>query len=187
MPITGLALSTPLAVLLTLFPSWWMPEGPLDHAGVPNFKRINKAWSRGGQPTPAGVAELSKLGFVTIVDLRHQYESPWNFRREKAAAAAASIRFVSLPISSWLAPHTKDVDKILAVIDDPQARPVFVHCGRGSDRGAEIVALYRISHECWSADDAIHEALKDHMLWWQFNFRHFIKKWAKKHRGGTCD
>ena len=54
-------------------------------------------------------------------------------------------------------------------IQDPKARPVFVHCWKGDDRVGFYVAAYRIVVDGWSPDDAIREMFQFHYnpIWFQ--------------------
>ena len=42
-------------------------------------------------------------------------------------------------------------------MDDPMTKPVLVHCFAGIHRTGGYVALYRMEHNGWTADDAIAE------------------------------
>jgi protein tyrosine/serine phosphatase len=50
--------------------------------------------------------------------------------------------------------------RFLAVVGDPARQPVFVHCLRGSDRTGMAVAVYRMSAEGWSREEAIDEMVR---------------------------
>ncbi len=46
------------------------------------------------------------------------------------------------------------IDEILAIIGNPAAQPVFVHCEHGVDRTGLIIALYEVKYLGMSAHDA---------------------------------
>jgi protein-tyrosine phosphatase len=50
-----------------------------------------------------------------------------------------------------------------------RGKKVFVHCRRGADRTGVMVALYRITFDHWSADQAVEEMKEFHyasfILW----------------------
>ena len=43
--------------------------------------------------------------------------------------------------------------EILKIIDDPERRPVLVHCARGTCRTGAAVAMYRFERDGWTIDD----------------------------------
>jgi protein tyrosine/serine phosphatase len=53
---------------------------------------------------------------------------------EEAEARAAGLQYVNVPMSNFNRPADKTVEKVLAIINERENQPVFVHCKRGSDR-----------------------------------------------------
>jgi tyrosine-protein phosphatase SIW14 len=162
------------------------PAGPLAGAGVRNFVEVNGELSRGAQPTEEGVATLTSRHVVTIVNLRPRREDHNAFDNEEAAAHRFNVTDKHEPLSNWLPPSTSAVEEILSVIGNPAMQPVFVHCKRGADRTGTIIAVYRISHDCWSAEQAIREAREHGMGWWQFPMRRFIQRWYDARKDQPC-
>jgi protein tyrosine phosphatase (PTP) superfamily phosphohydrolase (DUF442 family) len=162
------------------------PRGPIVADGVRNYDEVSQTLSRGAQPTSAGVETLAGLGLVTIINLRPEWESRETFRLERNTAGRLMKRYESIPLSNWRAPREADVARILAVIDDPATQPVFVHCQRGADRTGTVIAIYRITHDCWSAEEAIREARAHGMAWWQLPMRRFIRRWYASQRPAGC-
>jgi protein tyrosine phosphatase (PTP) superfamily phosphohydrolase (DUF442 family) len=154
-------------------------------SGVRNYDVVDAHLRRGGQPTAEGVATLAKVGVATIIDLRPRWEAPSPFDAERAAATHIA-RFESIPLSNWLAPREHDVERILGVIGEADAQPVFVHCHRGADRTGTIVAIYRIMNDCATVDDAIRDARAHGMAWWQVPMRRFIRRWDRTRRPERC-
>ncbi len=145
---------------------------------LPNLYKINDHLYRGGQPTEAGVQQLKQFGVKTIIDLRDHDDLS---KREEAWAKAAGIRFINYPESGWFKPDRSRVDAIIREIDSPENQPVFIHCKRGADRTGTMIAVYRISHEGWTADKAIAEAKQFAMGWWQFWMKDYIKDYYREH------
>ncbi len=106
---------------------------------------------RGGQPTPEEVAALgSDLGVRTILKLDVQ-----NLDEERAAARAAKIRLIEIPLDPYRVGSgdratTDAAERALRVLTAPENAPVYVHCRRGSDRAGYIVALHRARDQGWS-------------------------------------
>lgn len=120
--------------------------------GLTNVALVAPGIYRGGTPTPGGVTSLSRLGVKTIVNLRH-----FHGRSEADAAARSGLRYVWLPIASSGEPSPETLSRFLALVQDPAAQPVYVHCYRGKDRTGAMIAAYRILVDHWSARDAVAE------------------------------
>lgn len=143
---------------------------------LPNFAQINQNFYRGAQPTENGVRELAKMGVKTIVDLRGEDEKA---QSEKIWAQNAGIKFINVSLGNWLKPKTADIEQIIRDIDEPENQPVFIHCKRGADRTGTVVAVYRISHDNYTATQAIDEAKKFDFGWWQFWMKDYINDYYR--------
>ncbi len=142
---------------------------------IPNFHQVNAGLYRGARPKNGGLKKLAALGIRTVIDLLPESDLG---DAEADAAKAAGIRYINVPLSNIKRPALADVEKVLALINDPANQPVFVHCKRGADRTGTIIAAYRISRDGWSADEAIGEAKLYAMAWWQRAMRDFIRDYA---------
>ena len=138
---------------------------------LPNFYQVNANLYRGAQPTEAGVRELARMGVKTIIDLRGEDKSS---QREKIWAQNAGVKFIAVDLSNWFRPKTADIEQIIKEINAAENQPVFVHCKRGADRTGTVVAVYRISHDNWTAKQANAEAKKLDFGWWQFWMKDYI-------------
>lgn len=93
----------------------------------------------GGQPTPEQLKQVAAAGYRTVVNLRGTGEGDggegegWD---EAAAARDLGLDYVAIPIAS-AADLTEENARLLAeVLDDPERRPVLVHCASGNRVGA---------------------------------------------------
>lgn len=120
-----------------------------DVAGVENFAKISDGLYRGAQPTPEGFAQLKKMGIKTIVNLR-------SFNSDRSEMKGTELQYVHIYCKAWH-PEDEDVVKFLKVMQEPKNLPVFVHCQHGADRTGMMVAVYRILHQGWPADEAAKE------------------------------
>ena len=145
-------------------------------ANLRNFHQVNNTLYRGAQPQDDEFAELKKIGIATVIDLRDNDD---NALKEKAAVEKAGMRFLNFPLGNWSRPEIKDIEKILAEINATANQPVFVHCKRGSDRTGTVIAVYRITHDGWSAKQANDEAKKFGFGWWQFWMRDYINDYYR--------
>lgn len=121
---------------------------------IRNFRQINTWLYRGGQPKEEEFKQLKKIGIRTIISFR------WNLRaiaKERAIAEAHGMNFVSIPLSYWILPTRKEIDRFFAILEDETKRPIFLHCQHGSDRTGAFSAMYRIKCENWTADKAYEE------------------------------
>jgi protein tyrosine/serine phosphatase len=138
---------------------------------LPNFYQISAGFYRGAQPTEAGVRELAEMGVKTIIDLRGEDE---NSKKEALWAQNAKINFITHNLSNWFRPKDAEIEKIIAEINKPENQPVFVHCQRGADRTGTVVAVYRITHDGWTARQANAEAENFGFGWWQIWMKDYI-------------
>ncbi len=138
---------------------------------LPNFYPVNEVLYRGGQPTEAGVKELAKMGVKTIIDLRGADEKA---KKEESWAQNAGLKFINKPLDNWRGPKNAKIEDIIAEINKPENQPVFVHCQRGADRTGTVIAVYRITHDNWTAQQANTEAKKFGFGWWQFWMKDYI-------------
>lgn len=146
---------------------------------LPNFHQVNENLYRGAQPLPGGIKRLAALGIRTIVNLRGEDEK---MRAEGEEARAAGLRYVSVPMSGLKRPTDEQVEEVLAVINQPENWPVFVHCHHGADRTGTIIAVYRISHDGWSAKEAKKEAKRYGFSWIQFRMKDYIEDYERKYK-----
>ena len=124
-------------------------------AGIKNFGRVNENYYRGAQPGPEGMAELRRLGVRTVIDLRKD-------RKPEAEgwAEAAGLKYVNLPLVASRPATEAETEQFLRLVNDPANWPVFVHCKGGRHRTGALTAVFRITHDGWTADQAFDEMLK---------------------------
>jgi len=144
---------------------------------LPKFHKVSATLYRGAQPLDGGVKKLAELGIRTIVNLRGEDELS---RGEQNDTEAAGLRYFTLSMPGLSAPSNEQVARVMAIIDNPDNQPVFIHCRRGSDRTGTIAAIYRISHEGWTADRAIAEAKQYGMSWTEFGMKGYISDYYKE-------
>jgi uncharacterized protein (TIGR01244 family) len=146
---------------------------------LPNFHQVNESLYRGAQPRRGGLKKLSELGIKTVINLRGASEDT---RGEQVEAEAAGLRYFNIPMSGLGRPTDEQVERALAIIDARENWPVFVHCQRGADRTGVIIAVYRISHERWTEEQAIVEAKRFGMAGIQFSKKGYISDYYKRRR-----
>lgn len=126
-----------------------------DVPGVRNFTKVDGA-ACGGSTEPSGVAELAKRGYTTIISLRETGEAGAVPNDMNAAAGAAGVRFVNVPMS-MSKPSDAQIDAALAAIRD--GGQVFVYDASGS-RAAAVWLVKRMLTDGWPEDRAVSEAIQ---------------------------
>lgn len=152
-------------------------RGEPRYAELPNFHQVNTGLYRGAQPKEGGLQKLFSLGIKTVINLRDDDERE---QREEQEAKAAGLRYFNIPMSNSRAPSDAQVERILSIINAQENQPVFVHCKRGADRTGTIIAVYRISHDGWTSEQAKAEAKQYGMGFWQVWMKDFISDYYKK-------
>ena len=102
------------------------------------------------------MAEVKKLGYKTIINLRQASEAGAEVDAEAAAAKTEGVKYVHLPVNS-ASPDPAIVDQFLSAVGDPANQPVFVHCASGN-RAAALWMIKRLVVDGWDADRASTEA-----------------------------
>ncbi len=149
-------LAAAVAVLLAPAAARAQQVEKMDVPGIRNFARLQTTIACGGATTPQGVAEIKKLGFVADIDLREPTERDANIDEEAAAAKAAGIHFVNVPING-ANPDPAMIQKFLAAVTAPENQPAYIHCASGN-RAAAMWLIKRIDVDGWDVDRASAEA-----------------------------
>ena len=124
--------------------------------GVTNFARVEMTIACAGATTPGSLAELKKMGYASVINLRMANEPDANIDGEAAAAKTAGINFVHLPFNA-AAPDPGLVDNFLKAVTDGRNQPAFVHCASGN-RAAALWMIKRLQLDKWDEDRAGAEA-----------------------------
>jgi len=124
--------------------------------GITNFAQVETTVACAGAVTPEAVAGIKKMGFASIINLRLETEQGANIEAEAAAAKAAGINFVHLPLSGT-APDPAVADRFLKIISEPGNQPAMIHCASGN-RAAAMWLIKRVLIDKWDNDRALEEA-----------------------------
>jgi uncharacterized protein (TIGR01244 family) len=150
------SLSAALIAAMLVAGSAWAQVSKPSVAGVTNFARLESTIACAGATTPAGVAEVRKLGYKTIINLRQASEAGAEVDAEAVAAKTEGVKYFHLPVNS-ASPDPAIVDQFLSAVGDPANQPVFVHCASGN-RAAALWMIKRLVVDGWDADRASTEA-----------------------------
>ena len=154
--------------------SWLILTSVCAQAG--ELIKVSDSLYRGGRPKSSQLTSLAGLGVKTVIDLQggdlnnpdlrpvmklfEPGESPKAIALESARVQKLGMGFYNFPLDSLdtvTAAEDRAIDQIVQLMGDPAHQPVFVHCEHGHDRTGLVVALYRIQHDGWNANDAYNE------------------------------
>jgi len=124
--------------------------------GITNFARVETTVACAGAVTTSAVAEIKKMGFAAIFNLRLANEPGVDIDAESAAAKAAGIKFFHLPFNGS-APDPAVVDQFLKAISEKGNEPAFIHCASGN-RASAFWLIKRVLVDKWDIDRASAEA-----------------------------
>jgi len=161
-----------LAVVFFLFSAAASAQDATSDAELPRFQQVSEKLYRGGQPRNGGLSRLRELGINTVVNLRGTSKQT---RAEGAEARALGFNYFNVALPNWARPQDTRVARILEIIAAPENGKVLVHCREGIDRAGMIVAIYRITHQGWTSNDALAEAEHFGMRRVQFWMRDYIR------------
>ena len=127
----------------------------------------------GGQPSDAQFRAARAAGAVTVLDIRDPME-PRPFD-EPALAASLGLRYENISVTG----HSLDdatLEKILAVLRDESAAPVFFHCGSGNRVGGALIPYFMLD-KGMAEDDAVALAMRiglrgADLLQWGLDYAH---------------
>ncbi len=91
------------------------------------------------------------------------------------------MQYVSVPMHGMETPSDAKVSKVLSLLDNPSAGPVFVHCLRGADRTGAVIACYRINHDHWDNQKALAEARSDGMSFFERSIQRYVLRYQPLH------
>ena len=156
-------------------------------AGIENFGKVNDNYYRGSQPDAAQFTELKKLGIKTIVDLRKD-----SVAESAGWARTAGLNYVNIPLTTKQAATPAQIEYFLKLVNDQANWPVFVHCKGGRHRTGEMTAIYRITRDGWTAQQAYEEMKKydfENGLFYPRSLKKFVysyyDQFTSQNRSGT--
>jgi len=124
--------------------------------GVTNYTRVDATVACGGATSVEAYPLLKAEGIATIISLRQADEAGADIGESKAAAEAAGLRYIHVPVNSR-EPSTAAVDAFLAAVKDPVNSPVFIHCATANRVGA-VWLIKRVLIDGWTIENATAEA-----------------------------
>jgi len=140
-------------------PAHWAK--PIQMEGVPNFHKVSDTLYRSAQPSAEGMKNLKAMGIETIVNLR-------SFHSDRDEIGNTGFAYEHIHMKAWHA-EKEDAVRFLKIVTNPKRSPVLVHCQHGADRTGTMCALYRVTVQGWSKEDALKEMMQGgfgfHGIW----------------------
>jgi protein tyrosine phosphatase (PTP) superfamily phosphohydrolase (DUF442 family) len=141
------------------------PVPPRVGTPPPEYHEVRSGLFRGGHPDRSALEYLKSLGVNTIVSLQQpdgsklEGDSAEDFAAEEKDVASLSLRYVSVPMSSWSS--TETYDQVWEQLQPLLAKPsgIYVHCQHGHDRTGLVIALERVFLEHWAPEKAHDEMI----------------------------
>jgi protein tyrosine/serine phosphatase len=123
---------------------------------IDNFGQTSPTYFRGAQPEGRDYADLAALGVKTVINLT-SHDAQAN---EQGMVEGAGMSYVQIPMTTRQAPTAAELEQFMSIVTDPARQPVYVHCVGGKHRTGIMTAVYRMTQEAWSADQAFAEMQK---------------------------
>jgi protein tyrosine/serine phosphatase len=123
---------------------------------IDNFGMTNARYYRGAQPTGRDYADLAAIGIKTVINLTSDDAEAG----ERAMVEQTGMKYVQIPMTTHRPPTAAEVSSFLKVVNDSSSQPVYVHCVGGRHRTGVMTAVYRMTADGWTADQAFSEMKK---------------------------
>ena len=106
---------------------------------------------RSGQLNPDQLDQALKMyGVKTLVNFQLPGAA---VEHERAIARRHGVDFLNLPMPGDGFGQESQFREVLKALDDPERRPVMIHCARGTCRTGSAVALFRFERDGWTIGD----------------------------------
>jgi tyrosine-protein phosphatase SIW14 len=119
---------------------------------IKNSGKVNDNYYRGSQPNKSQLAALKAMGVKTVIDLRRDYVPG-----ARQSATDAGLNYFNIPLRPGRRATKEQTEYFLRLVNDPANAPVYVHCKGGKHRTGALTAVYRITHDNWTAEQAYEE------------------------------
>jgi tyrosine-protein phosphatase SIW14 len=128
--------------------------------GIAEFHQVTAGIYRGGRPASKDLETLQKQQQIkTVLSLEKIAKI---VAQEKQLVEKLGMSFVNVPMSVDDAPTDKEMERLLAALNNQSNQPLFIHCLHGQDRTGLAIGLFRFKIQGWTADQAYSEMLENH-------------------------
>lgn len=123
-----------------------------DSVRIYNFAKVNDDYYRGGQPLDGHYADLAALGVKTVINLIGGDDVR---DEEKAMVEKHGMTYLHIPMSTRKAPTDEQIATFMSAVDADGA--VYVHCVGGRHRTGVMTAIYRMTKDGFTGEQAFKE------------------------------
>jgi uncharacterized protein (TIGR01244 family) len=136
-PAPSCAVLSLLAALAATSVSAQVPER-MDAEAIPNYTLVRPGLATAGAPSPEALAQLGRLGFRTVINLRVEMEP--GVKEEAEIVRKQGLTYLHVPITP-ASFSLEDVNAVSKALDDPNAAPILFHCASANRVGAVWTVL----------------------------------------------
>jgi len=104
-------------------------------------------------PSKTLLTKIKKYKIRTVIDFRDRDKGP---TVEKKILEQVGVQYINLP--SKQVPSYGNIQKFLSILDNPENKPLLLHCEHGVGRAGAFSAIYRMEYDKWDNEDAIQES-----------------------------
>lgn len=123
---------------------------------INNFGQISDTYYRGAQPEGQDYADLAGFGIHTVINLTNGDGDA----NEQSMVEKTGMKYFQIPMTTHVNPTESQISEFLKIVNDPAMQPVYVHCVGGKHRTGVMTAIYRMTQNKWTADQAFDEMKK---------------------------
>jgi uncharacterized protein (TIGR01244 family) len=142
-----------------------------------NFAKVNGDYYRGGQPIGDHYADLAAIGVKTVINLTNDEDGR---QEEKVMVEKHGMTYLHIPMKTRKPPTDEEIATFMAAVDADGA--VYVHCVGGRHRTGVMTAVYRMTKDGLTGEQAFKE-MKQYKYGPDFlhpEFKKFVQKYQPK-------
>jgi uncharacterized protein (TIGR01244 family) len=148
-----------------------------DSITIYNFAKVNDGYYRGGQPISEHYADLAAIGVKTVINLTNDEDGR---EEEKAMVEKHGMTYLHIPMRTRKPPTEEEIAAFMAAVEADGA--VYVHCVGGRHRTGVMTAVYRMTKDGLTGEQAFKE-MKQYKYGPDFlhpEFKKFVHKYQPK-------
>jgi uncharacterized protein (TIGR01244 family) len=142
-----------------------------------NFAKVNDDYYRGGQPIGEHYADLAAIGVKTVINLTNDEDGR---QEEKAMVEKHGMTYLHIPMKTRKPPTEEEIATFMAAVEADGA--VYVHCVGGRHRTGVMTAVYRMTKDGLTGEQAFKE-MKQYKYGPDFlhpEFKKFVQRYQPK-------
>lgn len=117
-----------------------------------NFAKVSDHYYRGGQPLGDDYARLAALGVKTVINLTNDEDGRAD---EQQMVEQQGMKYLHIPMTTRKAPTEAEIAAFLSAVDEEGG--VYVHCVGGRHRTGVMTAIYRMTKDGLTGEQAFTE------------------------------